>query len=597
MSTKEMMRKSSVKTVLDAANSAIEQIQTSDTNVQSAIALAAALAPVNVPRSGGDDLSAKPGTGGAVLNDVSWWLKDGEDFQLLTFDGSAWQEFGNPLLTIRSNAEGLLSAIIRGTGNYIDPDADYAFLGAGENNRIEKDVQRDTNPAWGSGSGGFRNVNYEYAGALLGGYGNINDGKIGTVGGNTCMNSSNDGSALGNRVVSGRRRYNVTSSGVDTDGDVGEKPFVIIDGRFGDQTSYFPNELTDNITTRYGAGATQDAKGNIYSASHTAATWVGDDVGVANDLRWALHSICVIKGNSESSIGYFPILKAIWDGSNTKIYYDNGGEAYGGAIESIYSSYAPTVPINGYPMGNGAAARGFKNSASGYGAGVDGYLVNAWARGSYGAGESVTIFEQALASIAVGFNINQKGLYAAVFGEIITNLGRATFAGGREMQYLNDYQHGHGYKAVADFLGQSVYAVDDFATPGDSQHSKLNLKRFASGNALRELTIQGGNPTANNQIVLKDDTAYFFTVNMIGRETGGDYGAITLQFKAKRGTGAATVVVSGVTKTYDSTPANWDADAVANTTDGLVSIRAKCNNGADAYWQATVFWEQITPAT
>lgn len=100
MSTKEVMKKSSVQTVLDAANSAIEQLETNDAQVQSTINTASALAAVDLQRGfvGDNDLDELPPSGGSSEGDLSWYLSGNKVFQLIQLDSGSWVDFGKPLV-------------------------------------------------------------------------------------------------------------------------------------------------------------------------------------------------------------------------------------------------------------------------------------------------------------------------------------------------------------------------------------------------------------------------------------------------------------------------------------------------------------------
>ncbi|MEQ9309682.1 MAG: hypothetical protein RLN90_09520 [Balneolaceae bacterium] len=87
------MKKSSVQTVLDAANFAIQTLETNDEQVQATINASVALAPVTFPRILGDDLSSIPGTSGAVENDISYYIPNNSLLQLLRLESGTWEDF------------------------------------------------------------------------------------------------------------------------------------------------------------------------------------------------------------------------------------------------------------------------------------------------------------------------------------------------------------------------------------------------------------------------------------------------------------------------------------------------------------------------
>ena len=120
---KEVMKKSSVQTVLDAANSAIEQLETNDQQVQNAInnlitndnqvqsaineALVSSVVDINFVSY---DVGVLPSTIGATTGTIGAYFTTENTFQKLRFTGSVWEEIGEPIST-KSYVDNKLSRI------------------------------------------------------------------------------------------------------------------------------------------------------------------------------------------------------------------------------------------------------------------------------------------------------------------------------------------------------------------------------------------------------------------------------------------------------------------------------------------------------
>jgi hypothetical protein len=384
---------------------------------------------------------------------------DTDDAKLYKGTGSAVVEISNIVTGLTSaSSVAITGGTINGTAIGATTPAAGTFttvtgtasINIGTSNAIESNALRGQTVSGFSGMLGTGTAVNDWYGIAMGVH-CINDAKNAFVDGNVSFAGGNDSHAEGNRTVTGRRRYVVNSQGVDTDVDVGEKAFVIltVDGvnvSYGDVTSFFPNAYTTDITTRYGAGAQADVKGNIYPSGMTPATWSGDTITAANDLKWAMHPYMVLKGSSEPEISIVKILKSSYNaGTGTKIYYDSATSAYT-TISSVYSSYAPTVnPDSTGLMGNGQHSEGFKTSASGYGAHSEGYKTHSWNAGAHSEG---------FASIATGHAAHAQGRYTRASGYASFSAGETTTASGSGSVVIGYNSTASGVRSIA--IGKSM---------------------------------------------------------------------------------------------------------------------------------------------
>lgn len=371
--------------------------------------------------------------------------------------------------------------------------APNSFIAGGSRNKIKNIVERDSD-ARNAHAEGYGNRVHDWEGHAEGSH-CIVDGKISHAEGNAVICTANDSHAEGNRTVAGRRYYtNVSYGSEDAGSGLGVLNYVLIPPNEGDVTSFFPNPLTDNITTRYGVGAQKDVKGNIYPSGMTPAVWNGDVPSTPNDLRWALHSICIVRGQSESAIDFVKIAKSTYTpGTGTKVYYY--GDNPFGTLIGIYSSYSPTVRIEGKTQGgNGSHAEGVVTSAWDYGAHAEGYLTRAWGYASHAEGRETTAL----------------GMYSHAEGYQTEAIGNNSCSSGWQSEALRDFQ--------------KSYSVGQIAKKGDNQTSEISYTHRLVNAGWHVVQIFRN---------LEDGKAYNFETMLIGRQVAGTAGAIGDTFAYK----------------------------------------------------------------
>lgn len=112
---------------------------------------------------------------------------------------------------------------------------------------------------------------------------------------------------------------------------------------------------------------------------------------------------------------------------------------------------------------------------------------------------------------------------------------------------------------------------------GDRQNRTFHLRRNLSSPTNVKVTTDGGPATALNQLVLANSSAVRISGRAVARSGAGDAAGWSIQILAKRGANAAstTIVSQTITKdTSDAGASTWTLAAVADTTNGAVSIEA-----------------------
>ena len=385
---------------------------------------------------------------------------------------------------------------------------DYSFIAGGRNNAIKILLKMATSPTEAHVEG-RDNVVVNWQGHAEGRH-CICDGKISHAEGNTCIASSNDAHAEGNRTNTGRRYWwrDITYGFEDAGDDLGVLPYIVIPAINGNVSAFFPNALIDSdyILTHYGSGASKDVKGNIYPSGMVPAIWEGDAPATPNDLQWALHSICIVRGPQEQNICYAEIKKVTFDTTNgTKVYFVP--EELYSSYMGIYSSYAPTVLIDGENLGNGGHAEGVFGNSSGYGSHAEGYYCEAYGNfGSHAEGAN---------SVAAG-----------------------------------DYSHASGKGGVAKRESQHSIGGGFVSVPGDSQHGQFVKTAKLNGAGWFDFPFFYRSPTNSTyDMGLESDRTYTGNMRLVGRNIDGKSVAYNFKFLFVTGTQANVVSVDVANKT------------------------------------------------
>ena len=399
------------------------------------------------------------------------------------------------------NARGTNAADFQLTRESVDQVASAAngFIAGGKNNKIAAIVIRDSDPTDGFAAGRGNRI-IDWAGGAIGST-NLNDSKIGVVFGNSNVLSANDSVVNGNLNAGGRRSYyNITTGSEDAGSSLGVLQFVLIPALEGDVTSFFPNPLTDAVTTRYGAGAQMDAKGNIYASGFTPAVWTGDVPTTPNNLRWALHSQAVVRGPAEVNIEYINIKKATYAAeTGTKVYYS--GAMPFASLTCIMSSYAPGVSVGNVFGGNGHNVSGRQASSWGYAAFVAGFRCRAWAY----AADAGNYFAQALGNYSFARNYYTKAR------------GENSFAIGHTTEAIGKTSVATGLESIAKRELQQSYATGKRVVAGDDQSFKIAYSGTYSNAGWWQIHVLRE---------CEDLRAYNLDIMVLGRQIAGTAGTV-----------------------------------------------------------------------
>ena len=400
--------------------------------------------------------------------------------------------------------------------------------------------------------------------------------------------NSNVASAFGSLVVGGNTN---TSSGAYSFVGAGE----------GNVASNYPSAVV--------AGALNTAAGLFnfigggYTNSGTALAAVTTQSGTMNGttavtLSGSNASIKVgqyISGTSIAAQTYVAAISgtsltlsqaASGSSTSTLSFYTPHGVIVGGGNNQATGSYsfiggggnACTAANRNVASGDwSAVVGGSRNVASGLGAFIGG-------NGGDGAGFYQNTVSGTSSAIVCGTNNTVSGL-ASFIGTGVSSgaTGSYAFIGAGAQNTVNSSFGG----IVAGFNGNTRGIVGNHVFPacanpianatGVSQAALLILGKQTTDATPTVLVCETSAPTTNNQVILPNNSAYFFTGEVIAGVTGGgNTKGWTIEGVIKRGANAASTALVGtptVTSTYaDAGASTWVIAVTADTTNGGLAV-------------------------
>lgn len=191
----------------------------------------------------------------------------------------------------------------------------------------------------------------------------------------------------------------------------------------------------------------------------------------------------------------------------------------------------------------------------------------------------------------VGLELYKENGVAAV-APVASGANAVAFGSGAKASGAGAVAFGAGSDASID--GSTVKASGSFATAGDAQSIELVLRGTTSDATPGELFIDG----AALRAALPDNSAWTFTVQVVGRRTDANGGAAGYRFDGiitKDAVSASTAFIGTPSKNIlGETQAAWDAAVAADTTNGALKVTVTGEASKAVRWVATVRATQVT---
>ena len=407
---------------------------------------------------------------------------------------------------------------------------------------------------WQTNRGNAINVANGQASVISGGSSNTSSSFYSTVGGGV-FNTANGAYS----VISGGLAN--TASGIYSGIVSGNTNTA--SGYYGFVGNGFTNSTTSNsaVTTQSGtmnattAVTLSGSNASIKVGQYITGTSISGDTYVAAISGTALTLSKVASGSSTSTLSFFTPHGVVVGGGNNQAtgsysFIGGGGDAGTSANRNVASGDWSFV-------GGGA-----KNVASGIGAvvvggGFDGTLTGNTASGAVsfiGGGRSNTASNFG-ASVLGGYNNISNGIGSSIYG--------------------GDYGTTRGINGIAT-TSASESPFGTYVT-GQSQTSILVLGRQTTDATATVLRSDPSAVSTTNQVILPNNSAYFFRGEVISGVTGGgNTKGWTIEGVIKRGANAASTALVGtptVTSSFaDAGASTWTIAVTADTTNGGLRV-------------------------
>jgi len=324
--------------------------------------------------------------------------------------------------------------------------------------------------------------------------------------------------------------------------------------------------------------------GGGYTNSGTANAAVTTQSGTMN----ATTAVTLSGSNANIKVGQFITGTSI--ANNTYVAAISGtsltlSQAASGSSTSTLSFFTPHGVVVG--GGNNQATGSYSFIGGGGNAGTAANRNTASGDWSFvGSGSKNTA--SGISSVVCG-----GGTYDGVNGNGNTASGAASFVGGGFSNTASNFGSivigGNGntssgnYSCVTGVNGTSrsinnsfVIASNAISTTGDCQTAILVVRTQTTNATATALTSDGSAATTNNQVILPNNSAYYFRGEVISGVTGGgNTKGWTIEGVIKRGAnaGSTALVGSTVTSMYaDVGAATWTIALAADTTNGGLAV-------------------------
>jgi hypothetical protein len=387
--------------------------------------------------------------------------------------------------------------------------------------------------------GGFGNTVTGFAATTSGGFDNNPAGSFsGVFGGRANATSSN---AVYSFVGGGRSN---TSSGA----------YNFIGGGFTNSGTANAAVTTQSATMNGTTAVTlSGSNASIRVGQYITGTSIADDTYVAAISGTSLTLSRAASGSTTNNISFFTPHGVVVGGGNNQAtgaysFIGGGGDAGTAANRNVASGEWSTV------------GGGRNNTASGIASFVGG--------GGFDGGSSASNTASGVVSVVAGGQSNAATAQGAFVGSGASNFANANFSAimggvtGTARSIIGNHVFPACLTPIAAFASQAALLILGVQTT-DATATVLRSNISAAG--------------TNNQVILPNNSAYFFRGEVIsGRTGGGDAKGWTIEGVIKRGANAASTTLVGtptVTSNFaDAGAAAWTIAVTADTTNGGLAV-------------------------
>ena len=386
-----------------------------------------------------------------------------------------------------------------------------------------------------------------------GGYGNTANGFQGAISGGTFNTISSVYNFIGAGYGNSANSFGACIVGGYTNTAAGY--FNVIGGGFTNSGTSASAVTTQSGTMNGTTAVTlSGSNANIKVGQYITGTSIADRTYVAAISGTSLTLSQNASGSSTSTLSFYTPHGVVVGGGNNQAtgsysFIGGGGDAGTAANRNVASGAWSAV------------VSGIKNTASGLGSFVGGGGTDGTVYPNTASGTASTIVG--------GVNNNAGGGYSFVGGGY-TNNSNSSFAsviGGA----LGTTRSITGYTVFPACFGAVSYSS------GNSQAALLILGKETTNATATVLTSDGSGASGTNQVILPNNSAYYFRGEVVSGVTGGgNTKGWYVEGVIKRGAGVGTTALVGtptVTSNYaDAGASTWTIAVTADTTNGGLAI-------------------------
>ena len=144
-----------------------------------------------------------------------------------------------------------------------------------------------------------------------------------------------------------------------------------------------------------------------------------------------------------------------------------------------------------------------------------------------------------------------------------------------------------GSGATSRSVSMNAQASGNISAAGDAQSRTGVLRCQTTNNTQTTMTFDGSSAGSTNQVILPNDSTCTFTVLITARNTGANDDSAGWKIEGvidRNATAGTTALVGSVIVTTIGSDSSWSVDAVADTTNGGLSVKVTGENSKTINW-------------
>jgi hypothetical protein len=253
---------------------------------------------------------------------------------------------------------------------------------------------------------------------------------------------------------------------------------------------------------------------------------------------------------------------------------------------AVATTGAAAMALNGYASGAASFAAAINNNTSTYGATSTSSIAigkQAKATGAYGTAIGEATQATASNSVCMGYYSQATGQGAVAIGY--------------DAQATAGKSYSFGLKVRNAIQNTFRFAGGHFSAAGDAQSGIYIMRSDTTDATAEALTTTKTAASTDNQVILPNNSAYFFSGTIIAREqasAGTDVGAWEIKGAIRREANAASTVLVKSTIDDFNVPTGWAVALTADTTNGGLAITVTGAASTNIRWVATVNTSEVT---